>query len=190
MLLVLQRWILLFIHLTFNVVTSPWHHGKASTFDDPKRDKSNVGWFACDTPVRREGRSEIARQLFDQRMVVAHPNAPCWSVWLMCLPSTRNCAFFTVADRGPLHADIDLWSVLAKTLGSQGMDKAYWVSADAVPPVLSRHAILPRPTKAETVKRGVARVIQPLAEILKGLPFMEAEAEADEPDDAEEVFGE
>ena len=102
------------------------HVGLGTRFDLPASDPHNRGGHACRYPSRRVGQSAESRHLERLGHVVALWTAPCWAVLTVCVPRTGLCESATVADRGPVHAAIDLFSPLSRALRHNGREIVTW----------------------------------------------------------------
>jgi hypothetical protein len=79
-------------------------------------------------------RSRLAcfhRDIDDRRdFVVAHNELPCGTPLLIYSPRTRRAVVARVADRGPLHADIDLSPRVAEQLRHNGREPVVVIPLD------------------------------------------------------------
>lgn len=107
----------------------PGHLGRGTSFAPPSVDRHNRGGFAC----QRHVTSPEARALFSDGAIVAHPTLPCASLVTVCSLVSFRCARAVVGDRGPVHALVDLWHVLARRLAH--LDGPVLLLASPVRPV-------------------------------------------------------
>jgi hypothetical protein len=102
------------------------HHGVGTRFAPPSIDASNKGadkHMAClvhDRPNR-----EAVRLLW-RGAVVAHKSLPCMTEIVLCVDRTQLCERAVVGDRGPVHADIDVYHKLSQRLRHNGKEAVTW----------------------------------------------------------------
>jgi len=120
---------MLSIVLSLTLSLSTAYHGRATTFDHPSRDPWNTSGAVTHLACVAHGRTSDARvaELISREMIVAHKSMPCYSLVTVCVDRTMRCKLATVADWGPVHADIDLYAPLSRSLGHNGDEPVTWV---------------------------------------------------------------
>ena len=95
-------------------------HGRGTIFGPPDRDRWHGSHHACTLGPRWRAADRDARALYAAGRFVAHPSLPCWARVQVCSEASGRCLVGVVADRGPRHALVDLWHVLARELRHDG----------------------------------------------------------------------
>jgi hypothetical protein len=95
-------------------------HGRGTIYGPRVDGRWHKPTFACDFAPRRAGRSEIARRLFVDGMVLASRSLACWTIVEVCSASSGLCSPAVVADFGPRRAMVDLLDPLAERLQHDG----------------------------------------------------------------------
>ena len=106
----------------------PYSSGTGTVFDSPEVDPHNKGTLACVSHSRPD---VISRRLIKRGSFVAHRTMPCYQLIHVCVARNGRCSLAVVADRGPLHADIDLNKSLAKEVRHNGLETVQWKKIDA-----------------------------------------------------------
>lgn len=101
----------------------PYSNGVGTIFNDPGLDPYNKGTLACVSHKRPNG---AIKQLIKNGRFVAHRTLPCYQMIHVCVPRNGKCSVAVVADRGPVHADMDLYKNLADDVNHNGMEEVRW----------------------------------------------------------------
>lgn len=101
----------------------PYTFGVGTVFDSPTADRFNVGELAC---VSHNKPTVLAANMINRGLFVAHQKLPCYQFIHLCVPRNGRCTYAVVADRGPLHVDVDLYKNLALVLKHNGLEQVKW----------------------------------------------------------------
>jgi hypothetical protein len=101
----------------------PYSHGTGTIFNAPGLDSHNKGTLAC---VSHKRPTRTFKEFIKDGHFVAHRTLPCYQLIHVCVTRNGKCSIAIVADRGPLHADMDLYKNLADDMEHNGMEEVKW----------------------------------------------------------------